>query len=305
MESPQPSRIQINDVLWFKLVAERGSVHRAAPELGVSQPAVSKAIRRLETSLGLNLFERTARGMLLTEAGRTIYARALEIADWTLGVSADVVDLKAANTGLLRVGVVPALVQALLIPAAKAMIGSNRLSLHVQLSDVLFRLLGNGEIDCAIAALGPDVSREFNYQILGRQRSLVVGKANHPLQRRAFVAAELADHDWVLPPKHIVLRQWIDRFLADHAQLGSAPAIEVDATPAILAPLIEVTDLLTVLTEDALGSSICRKLRALPEPAPVWSIDICIFWRRTAQFGPLMERFRELAVDAYSAKHQP
>ena len=105
-------------MLWFKLVAERGSVHRAAPELGVSQPAVSKAIRRLETSLGLKLFERTARGMLLTEAGRTIYARALQIADWTLGVSADVVDLKAANTGLLRVGVVPAL-EALLIQRPK------------------------------------------------------------------------------------------------------------------------------------------------------------------------------------------
>ncbi|WP_431777888.1 LysR family transcriptional regulator [Ottowia caeni] len=47
--------MNIDDLLWLKRVAERGSVRRAAAELGMSQPALSKSLRRLETSFGLKL----------------------------------------------------------------------------------------------------------------------------------------------------------------------------------------------------------------------------------------------------------
>ncbi|MGB3070873.1 MAG: LysR family transcriptional regulator [Ottowia sp.] len=292
--------MEIDDLLWFKRVAERGSVRRAAAELGVSQPALSKAIRRLEISFGLKLFERTARGVLLTDAGRTVYQRAIQISDWSLNMAADVASLKSANTGLLRVGVVPALIQALLIPAARAMLDQSRFTIRVQLSDQLFQLLSTGEIDCAIAAMDDRASNEFNHQILGQQRSMVVGRTHHPLQKRSFDVADLGAQEWVLSPKHIVLRQWVDRFLRTNSRKELMPAIEVDATPAVLAPLIETTDLLTVLTEDALRSPACRKLRALPAPAPVWCLEIGLFWRRTAQFGPQMERFRSLVAEAYA-----
>lgn len=290
--------MEINDLLWFKRVAERASVRRAAAELGVSQPALSKSIRRLETSFGLKLFERSARGVLLTDAGRVVYQRAIEISDWSLNVSADVAGLKSGSTGSLRVGVVPALIQTLLIPAAKAMLEQSRFEIRVQLSDQLFQLLSNGEIDCAIAAMDDRVSNEFNHQLLGQQRSLVVGRVHHPLQKRAFDVADLGAQQWVLSSRNIVLRQWVDRFMKDEAGVQLVPTVEVDATPAVLAPLIESTDLLTVLTEDALASAACRKLRALPAPAPVWRLDIGLFWRRTGQFGPQMERFRSLVAGA-------
>ena len=297
--------MEINDLLWFKRVAERGSVRRSAAELGISQPALSKALRRLETSFGLKLFERTVRGVLLTEAGRVVYQRAIEMADWSQNIAADVANLKSANTGLLRVGVVPALNRALFIPAARAMLGQSRFSVRMQLSDQLFQLLSIGEIDCAIAAMDERVSHEFNFQILGRQRSLVVARARHPLQKRAFDAAELAAQPWVLPPRHIVLRKWVDHFLKEEAGVEVVPAVEVDATPAVLASLIETTDLITVLTEDALGSAACRKLRPLPSPAPVWALDIGLFWRHTKQFGTQMDRFRRLVAEAYTNRSKP
>lgn len=290
-----------SDVLWVKRVAERGSVHRAATELGVSQPALSKAIRRVETSLGLQLFERTARGMLLTEAGHVVYRRAIELSDWTQGMASDVQSLKTADSGLLRVGVVPALVQTLLIPVSRALLHKHegRLSVRVQLSDGLFQLLANGEIDCAVAAMNDTVSREFNHQVLGLQHSYVVGRKGHPLLKGEFSATDLCAQGWVLSPKHIVLRRWVDQFLEETAGFEVVPTVEIDATPSVLAPLLETTNLLTVLTEDALSSPACRHLRALPEPAPRWNLDIALFWRRTAPFSPMMQRFRELAKDAH------
>ncbi len=294
--------MKVDDLLWFKRVAERGSVHRAAAELGVSQPAVSKAIRRLETSFGLELFERRARGVLLTEAGRTVYQRAIQISDWSVGVAADVASLKSADTGLLRVGVVPAMIQPLLIPVARAMLEHTRFTIRAQLSDQLFQLLSVGEIDCAIAAMNGSVSEEFNHQILGRQRSFVVGRTHHPLQARGFDAVELGAQQWVLLPEHISLRRWVDSYLKERAGVVMLPAVEIDATPAVLVPLIEGSDMLTVLTEDALASPACRKLRALPAPAPSWALDIGLFWRRTAQFGPQMERFRSLVASTYASR---
>lgn len=295
--------MEIDDILSVKRVAERGSVHRAAADLGISQPALSKAIRRIEVSLGLKLFERTPRGMLLTPAGQTVYGRAVQLADWNLGMAADVSALKTADAGTLRVGVVPALVHPLLIPAAQTMLGQpgTRLSIRVQLSDGLMQLLARGEVDCAIAAVGQASPREFNCHILGKQRSLVVGRSGHPLLKRSFTAAELAAQDWVLPPKHIVLRQWTDQFLGQEADRG-IPAVEVDATPAVLAPLIERTNLLTVMTEDALHSSTCRRLRALPSPAPTLDIEIGLFWRRTVPFSRLMDKFRDLIKSAYAER---
>lgn len=289
--------MNVNDMLWFKRVAERGSVHRAAAELGISQPTLSKAIRRIEASLGITLFERTARGMLLTAAGRLVHHRAIELSDWSHAVASDVGSFKAADTGLLRIGVVPALLQTLLIPIAKPLLrqGAARLTLRVQLSDALLQLLGNGEIDCAIAAMSGNPSREFNHEVLGIQHSFVVGRKAHPLLKRPFEATELSQQAWVMSPKHILLRQWVDHFLAETSGIEVHPVVEIDATPTVLAPLLEATNLLTVLTEDALRSPACQHLRALPAPAPIWNLDIALFWRRTAPFSPLMQQFRELA----------
>lgn len=294
--------MNVNDMLWFKRVAERASVHRAAQDLGISQPALSKAVRRMEAALGLTLFERTPRGMLLTDAGRTVYERATEAADWLSRLHTDVDQIKTAKTGVLRVGVVPALVEPLLVPSVQALLSTARLSVRVQLSDALFQLLEQGETDCAVAAMSVGARSEFNYQALGQQRSMVVGRKAHPLARRRFDEKELCRQRWILPPKHIVLRQWLDEFRVAHGGVETPAAIEVDATPAVLAPLIERTDLLTVLTEDALQSSICRGLRSLPPPAPTWAIEIGLFWRRTAPFSALMGRFRELSAHAYARR---
>jgi DNA-binding transcriptional LysR family regulator len=68
--------MSFHQVRYFVTVAEEQHVGRAARRLRVAQPAISRQIRNLEAELGASLFQRTARGMHLSEAGRTFLEHA-------------------------------------------------------------------------------------------------------------------------------------------------------------------------------------------------------------------------------------
>ncbi|KUJ83190.1 hypothetical protein AVO45_18585 [Ruegeria marisrubri] len=91
----------------FKLVAQEGSFARAAELANISQPALSNSIRSLETRLGLTLFERSARPVRLTSAGRTILARVEAILFESRNLEQELVNLDAGQSGHVRVGMPP------------------------------------------------------------------------------------------------------------------------------------------------------------------------------------------------------
>src|SRR4029079_16972168 len=68
-------RFQLRDLQVFFTVADRGSMAKAAVDLGVTQPSVSGVISDLETSLGARLFERSPRGVELTRVGQALLVR--------------------------------------------------------------------------------------------------------------------------------------------------------------------------------------------------------------------------------------
>src|SRR5690349_3819497 len=72
-------RVSIAQIRYFIAVAEEGHLGRAAARLHVSQPPLTRQIRSLEEELGVQLFERTPRGMRLLDAGETLLPRARAI----------------------------------------------------------------------------------------------------------------------------------------------------------------------------------------------------------------------------------
>ena len=96
--------MEIHQLRTFVAVAREGSITRASERLGLSQPAVSAHIKAIEDSLGLTLFDRTARGMSLTSDGQRLLAKA----EQTLGAHQELIDeanrIKGRLTGRLRLG---------------------------------------------------------------------------------------------------------------------------------------------------------------------------------------------------------
>ncbi|MEM0908216.1 MAG: LysR family transcriptional regulator [Pseudomonadota bacterium] len=87
----------------FHAAAQKGSFTHAGEELGISQSAVSRQVHALEMQIGVSLFHRHARGLLLTEQGEKLFETTKSIAQELQSVAGDLVDLRDRPRGLLRV----------------------------------------------------------------------------------------------------------------------------------------------------------------------------------------------------------
>ena len=111
--------MEIRQLEYFKEIDDTGSINEAARRLNMSQPPLSSQLRRLEDELNVRLFERTKKGVSLTEAGKLLYTHAERILDYTRSAAIEVSnaekrqilrlglthEAKARADGLLRIGI--------------------------------------------------------------------------------------------------------------------------------------------------------------------------------------------------------
>lgn len=288
--------MQSRDLQAFVKIADAGNLHVAAAALGVTQPALTKLVRRLETSLDVYLLERTARGVTLTEFGRVLYARAKtlqQVADDTL---TEIGDMKSGRSGQLRLGAVPSAVDTAVAPVlAQLMAGHDpiRFSITVQLSSRLLLDLQAGLLDFAIASVPSQVPDELCFLSLWQQQTQVVSRKGHWLQRQRFTLEHLAQQPWLLPPANIALRTWVDSMFISAGIAPPKLCVEADASPAAFASLVRNSDVLAPMSIDTLDTPMGGGLAALPPPAGAWATHLGLFWRRSAYFSKLMERCRD------------
>jgi DNA-binding transcriptional LysR family regulator len=283
----------------FLAVARHGNLSAAARELAVSQPALTKSVRKLEQQFGVPLFERRARGMALTPRGAALYDHARQI-EAQCRVADDAIDAMASGqAGRVRIGAGPYWGNTA-VPRAIARLQQQLPRLDVELevgvNSVILPKLFAGDLDfvmCALpdgGALPAGIERRDFLEI----RLRIVAATQHPLHaRRRVTAADLARYPWVLyQHDRDVMNQ-----LAAVVQRGGAPA------PAIR---VETTSLLAVLQLLRSGPYLAcvadALLRALPEPdiaelrfaRDIWSFPSgALFHASLREFTPI-----RLLIDA-------
>lgn len=122
-----------------ELVARFGSIHRAATELGLTQPAVSETVKRLEADLGVQLFRRTVRGVDLTRAGSVAIDYLRSILQLERALRFDLVEEQNRESGTFRIGAIGNLMAARVIPALA--------KLRRQMPLIAFSVLEAGSIE--------------------------------------------------------------------------------------------------------------------------------------------------------------
>ncbi|AVS72727.1 LysR family transcriptional regulator [Paracidovorax cattleyae] len=186
-----PSQLDSRSLALFLAVADALSFRQAAEVLHLSQPPLSRAIRELEARLGTSLFDRHARGVSLTAAGRRLLPYARGVAD--LLRQAEAAFQGAAVPSTLRLGLTSAAEPAWfrgLADRAQALQPGVRVEVASDTSPRLVRQLRAGRLDAAFIALPTDV-RGLEVLELDRLPMLVAMPSTHPLARRRLV--RLAD----------------------------------------------------------------------------------------------------------------
>jgi len=231
--------METRDLDYLLEVHRCGGIGKAAEALGMSQPALTKAIKRIESEVGLTLFHRSANGVTLTPGGTVFLERARRIA---LEYDDALKELRAIQTGeqgILRVGYSPTLPDNIVLHACRQLMNERpaaRLRLRRRLADDLFALLRAGELDMAVAPEPPDLNKEFVMVPLFRDRLHVMVDESHPLHRKARLhLRDLAGEEWLLPGANIPLRRQVNDAFRRQGLPEPALRVETDfAIPALL-----------------------------------------------------------------------
>jgi DNA-binding transcriptional LysR family regulator len=196
--------MELDQVEAFAAIVRHGGFTRAAATLHLSQPAISRRVRLLETQLGTTLFERVRGGVLLTDAGRTFLPHAEAIlASMKDGLDA-VAALQRGDRGAVALAVVGTLASTSLTVHLRRFREAHpgiELSIRTALSDEVSGLVRRGE---ASLGLRYDADRhpDLVSTIVHEEPMLPVCAARHPLARgRRLGAAALAGERWIAFPR--------------------------------------------------------------------------------------------------------
>ncbi len=208
----------------FYVTARHGNISRAAKELFISQPAISKSIRRLEDALQVTLFTRSTRGVTLTEDGKILFEqvqeafRALDLAEQTLQ--------RRHSLGIaqLRIGVSTTLCRYILLPYLQQFVKEYphvKVTIHCQSSYQTMALLENRQIDLGLIGR-PSGKLNCHYQPLQSiQDTFVCTHAyleNLQIREGSGSLTETlkANAIFMLPDDANITRQHIDAALKEH-----------------------------------------------------------------------------------------
>ncbi len=289
--------MELRDLEYFRVVARHGHIGRAADELGLTQPALSKSVARLEASVGARLLERTPRGVVLTQVGSALIARATHIRSAVDGALREAKDLSSGASGRLRIGTGPSAGEHILPSVcAELLRGSPKLFIQVVvgLSDVLLAALERGELDLVFGTFPEPRIEGMIYESLGEDVLTVFTRKQHDFAwARQIDLATLAGARWALPNPSVTSRRTLQHVLQSHRLPAPDVALESSSTQVLLAAVAR-SNLVGYLPTGALrASGAIRKLALLDiEPLRI-KRSLGVISRPGAYLPPVVARLMD------------
>ncbi len=237
----------------FLAVCSTRNLTAAAASLGISQPALTQAIGKLEKQLGVELFDRSTRPLGITAYGAVLMEYAQTVERGNIDLMEKFEAMKTGSGGVLRFGCGPDWIHEILPRAICNLQDRNpdiRVELTVALNDVLLRKLDLGEIDFFFASIS-DVYFGSAYitRILIRDRMLVIAHNDHPIhQGRPKSLADVAGERWAMTGDETFGRQLMRRVFGHVDVEVPVPVVETNSVRAML-NIVRNSDMLGFLSQ--------------------------------------------------------
>lgn len=281
--------MELRDIEYFGVIAEHLNMRRAAQALGVTPPALSKSLRRLETAVEARLVQRTGRGVELTPFGAALAAQARRLRLTLADITREVADLTSGRAGHLRIGAGPTDCELLPAACAQVMRAAPRLTIDITISDndELVPLIRAGKIDLALNTIPARPADGIEQMHVINDGYVAYASSRHPLSRkRKLRVADLVAEDWTMspanfPPTQLLTRAFVDRGLPE-------PRLAMRTRSARLRlQFIAATRLLGFGSRLAVQMAMNRlQLKILPVPELTLPRSVGVMYRKGAYLPP-------------------
>lgn len=288
----------------FVAVCASRNLTVAASELGISQPALTQAISKLEKQLGVVLFDRSTRPMAMTPYGRLVLEFAQTLEQRTENLTENLAAMKAGSGGVVRIGAGPDWIHEIL-PIAISQLQTDfpdiRIKLTVGLNDELRRKLDKGDIDLFFASLS-DVyfDRAYQTRILLREPMHILARKDHAIhQGEPKSLAQLAAEPWVLTGYDTFGGQMIRRLFGQHEVDLPPPSVETNSVRAMI-NILRYSQKLGFLSRA--HANAYPEITVVETTFPTPIREGGVVWREDAPLLPVAERLLDGARAVINAR---
>lgn len=280
--------MELKELEHFLAVVQHGGFSKAASNIYVSQPTLSKSIKKLEASLGVTLFERSTRKLVLTDAGELVYNQAMKIISATNELQEALDDLLNIPSGEIKIGV-PPLIGTLFFPT----IAKKFASVHPNVSLTLYEhgakrieyLVEDGKIDLGIVVMPVD-QKKFSITPFVKEEFMFFSHVDHPFAKRASIhIRDLVNESFILFNEEFALHHLIIHQCKTKG--GFMPQIAYESSQ---------WDLITELISEKIGITLFPKsifqkmdpsvMTTVPlEDPPMWELGVITKKERYLSFA--------------------
>jgi LysR family transcriptional regulator, nitrogen assimilation regulatory protein len=263
--------MELKQLKYFLCVADLGSFSKAAVQLSVAQPILSRQIRSLEHDLNAELFYRNGRGIVLSEAGKLLEIYAKEIVQTAGKASFEIMAMKSSPRGRITIAMPPSIGWVLTVPLVMRCRGEfPMIALHVVegFSGHVTEWLSTGRIDIGVVYNAPRLPSLLTEPLL-EERLVLLGPADDPAKvgEGPVPASRLEDVPLILPARPHGLRLLIDRTLEKLGIVANVQ-LELDAMASTLG-LVEEGAGYTILCDAAVQPLVrAGRIKSWPIDAP-------------------------------------
>ena len=297
-------RVRLRDLHIFMTVAQSGTMGRAALALSISQPVISKSISELEAALQVRLFDRTARGIVLTSYGEAMIQCGRAVFDDLQKGVKTIEYLGDPSSGELQIGCTEFGAMGLVPLVIDRLVARHPgLQLHVATSDPISLAslaLPQRRIELAVSAIPTDLPPEIEAEALFEDRQIVMcGVGSSWTKRRNLRLADLIDVPWILPPFDSAARRYIDAAFVSQGLPPPRARVSTFSMP-LCHRLLASGGYLAILPQEASLMSAHLPIRPLQVDFPRIARSVGIMTLKGRTLSPLARSFiaaaREMAA---------
>ena len=279
--------LNLKQLKYFLAVAEEKQVTAAAKRLHIAQPPLSYQLKELEKDLDVKLFKRTAKGVILTEAGKMLTDYARQIVDLTQVTEEKVRKANQGQIGTISLGLISSsggFMASVALADFQARYPDVSYEIYEDNTYGIIEKLHQGQLDLAIVRT-PFNQRGLKLNYLTKEKMVVVSANDYsPQLPTSFTLTDLEEYPL------IIYRRFKNIFTDSFEHYGIKPNVLMECDDARTALYWAEMKLGLALVPESIAK-LARNCRIIPVDYPAWETQMALIWLKGKELRPILKEF--------------